>query len=1144
MSLFSNNDAGVSSADDKSQILGATRPELSIVAGSVVGAAAPVGAAASGVGIDASSTPPAPDNVNTRAEKGRRSAPTSLQWRISSAFAALTLAFALVLGILAVRLTTVNGLSAEAASHIHYLILFWGFGAVLVAALLGAIFAKRIVEPLKRLTMDVQSPTTTSFGWATTVYRDYAELEDLSTAMNVLASKLRARDLELKHSERRFREAFDLVGVGLMQVDPEGRYRLVNRRFCEMLGYRAEELIGRSVLDFAHPDDRDADSELITSQGRSSEAQLNREKRYIRKDGSVLWTHRSAVSVCDAKGNALYGLGSVEDVSKYHDSQESLRTLNASLKAIVETSPLAIYAITPDGLVTLWNPAAERIFGLREAEVLGHQSPSVSRDASRGLALDLRARVMAGETITGVEATWDGSSDGGRIDISVSAAPLSGQSGQIVGILVTCTDITAMKTARRQLDEQLRFMRELLEVMPNPIFYKSLEGAYLGFNRAWEQFYGLERDQWVGKTYSDVFGDEPDVAFESEDADVLAGRSVAREVRIRNGKGEQRDIVKHISRFTSPDGRAAGLIGVMTDITDFKKVEQALEATEGRFQALTESAMDIVTVLDQNAIVIYQSPSVKRLLGYESADMVGRCQYDLVHRDDVGRMRVAFEELVSGAKTTRPIEFRVLAVDGTWRSMESIGTNCLDVAAVNGVVVNTRDVSERRVIQEHIQHLAFHDALTGLPNRSLMQDRISQAVTRAERSNHQFAVMFIDIDNFKNINDTLGHDAGDELLCEVARRLSHAVRARDTIARQGGDEFIALLDQLEGQKGATRVAQKVLDALRLAFVVNGADQHVSGSIGVAVFPDDGRDAATLLKNADTAMFHSKALGKNTYQFFTAQMNIAVKRRAAMESKLRAAVKEGAFSLVYQPQIDLVSGTIVALEALVRWKSEESGTIMPGEFIPLAEETGLINELGSWVLREACRQCRVWLDAGLPPHRIAVNISARQLNDKGFLGLLLGILRDTGVAPELLELELTESQVMRQGEGSVMLLNELADAGVQLAIDDFGTGYSSLSYLKRLPIRRLKIDQSFIRDITVDPNDAAIVVAIISMAKSLDLDVVAEGIETAGQLALLRTKGCSVGQGYYFSVPLTAQELEPLLRRRSVFDPLGGSLSGQ
>jgi len=1138
VSPFSKNDAGGSPADDQSQTSGATRPEVSVAA------AALVGTAASSAGIDASAPPPAPHNVKARAGIGRKSAANSLQWRISSAFAALTLAFALVLGILAVRLTSVDGLSAEAASHIFYLILFWGLGAVLAAALLGAIFAKRIVEPIKRLTMDIQSPTTTSFGWATTVYRDYAELEDLSVAMSVLAATLQARDLELKHSERRFREAFDLVGVGLMQVDPEGRYRMVNRRFCEMLGYAANDLIGKSVMDFAHPDDRDADFDMIRSQGKGQGAQLNQEKRYIRKDGSVLWTYRSAVAIDDANGNMLYGLGSVEDISKYHAAQESLRALNASLKAIVETSPLAIYSITPAGVITLWNPAAERIFGLSEADVLGHQSSSVSRDKSHEPAFELRARVMAGETITGVETTWDGGVDGRRMDISVSAAPLMGQSGDIVGILVTCSDITAMKTARRQLDEQLRFMRELLEVMPNPIFYKSLDGTYLGFNRAWEQFYGLERDQWVGKTYPDVFGDEPEVAFEGEDADVLAGRSVAREVRIRNSNGEQRDIIKHISRFTSPDGSAAGLIGVMTDITDFKKVAQALEATEGRFQALTESAMDIVTVLDQNAIIIYQSPSVKRMLGYEPADMVGKCQYDLVHRDDVGRMRVAFEELVSGEKTTRPIEFRVLARDGTWRSMESIGTNCLDVAAVNGVVVNTRDVSERRVIQEHIQHLAFHDALTGLPNRTLMQDRISQTVTRAARSNHQFAVMFIDIDNFKNINDTLGHDAGDELLCEVARRLSKAVRARDTIARQGGDEFIVLLDELEGQQGATRVAQKVLAALRSAFVVNGADQHVSGSVGVAVFPDDGRDAATLLKNADTAMFHSKALGKNTYQFFTAQMNIAVKRRAAMESKLRAAVKDGAFSLVYQPQIDLVSGAIVALEALVRWKSEESGTIMPNEFIPLAEETGLINELGSWVLREACRQCRAWLDAGLPPYRIAVNISARQLNDRGFLGLLLGILRDNRVAPELLELELTESQIMRQGEGSVMLLNEIADAGVQLAIDDFGTGYSSLSYLKRLPIRRLKIDQSFIRDITVDPNDAAIVVAIISMAKSLDLDVIAEGIETAGQLALLRAKGCSVGQGYYFSVPLTAQELEPLLRRSSVFDPLGGSLLGQ
>jgi diguanylate cyclase (GGDEF)-like protein len=416
----------------------------------------------------------------------------------------------------------------------------------------------------------------------------------------------------------------------------------------------------------------------------------------------------------------------------------------------------------------------------------------------------------------------------------------------------------------------------------------------------------------------------------------------------------------------------------------------------------------------------------------------------------------------------------------------------------------------------------------------LLQDRIFHAISRAERSPKKLAVMFIDIDNFKNINDTLGHDVGDELLREVAKRLSNSVRQHDTIARQGGDEFIVLLEELDGQRGATRVAQKILDALRAAFSVGGTEQHVSGSIGIALFPEDGSDPQTLMKNADTAMFHGKNLGKNTYQFFTHQMNIVVKRRAALESSLRAAVKDNDFTLHYQPQIDLNTGEIVALEALIRWNNAESGTMMPGDFIPLAEETGLISELGEWVLREGCRQARAWQNMGIAPRRMAINLSARQLSDKGFLDMVSRILTETGLDPKYLELEITESQVMRQAEGSIMLLNELADMGINLAVDDFGTGYSSLSYLKRLPIAKLKIDQSFIRDITVDPNDTAIVVAIINMAKSLDLDIIAEGIETAGQLTLLRAKGCSIGQGYYFVVPMPADALLPLLRQRSIF----------
>src|SRR6185503_11544175 len=391
-----------------------------------------------------------------------------------------------------------------------------------------------------------------------------------------------------------------------------------------------------------------------------------------------------------------------------------------------------------------------------------------------------------------------------------------------------------------------------------------------------------------------------------------------------------------------------------------------------------------------------------------------------------------------------------------------------------------------------------------------------------------------DLDNFKNINDTLGHDVGDELLRQVSRRLSGCVRIEDTIARQGGDEFIVLLDSLEDGRASSLVAQKVLNALRQPFALGGTEQHVSGSVGIALYPEDGRDAQTLMKNADTAMFHGKGLGKNTYQYFTAQMNIAVKRRMTLESALRRAVMQKDFVLNYQPQINLETGEIIAVEALVRWKTEDSGTVMPGDFIPLAEETGLINEIGEWVLREGCRQAREWQDLGLSKERrIAINLSARQFGDRAFLDMVTRVLQDTRLDASCLELEITESQVMRQTEGMIQLLNRLAEMGVHLAIDDFGTGYSSLSYLKRLPIQKLKIDQSFIRDITVDPNDTAIVVAIINMAKSLDMETIAEGVETAGQLALLRSKGCRTGQGFYFSRPVPSREIYPLLRTNRV-----------
>ncbi len=1079
------------------------------------------------------------DHSSTPNESYSTSAPgtswSSVNLRIVASFAVITLVVALFIGVVAIRIGSDGGLPVDVADRMRGQLLWWGFGAVLLSALLGAIFARHIGQPIRRLTERLQREDFRDFAVGTSNHREYAELEHLSRTIHGLAASVRAREAELSESERKFREAFDLVGVGLTQIDREGCFTLVNRRFCEMLGYSQDELIGKRFLDVTHPDDRRDDEELIRSTVEHRKVvPIAREKRYVRKDGSVMWAQRSGVIVRDAAGEPMYALGSIEDISQYRASQVTLQTLNESLKAVVETSPLAIYSVTPNGLVTLWNPAAEKMFGISTEQALGNGSPLVAQ-GNADKALELRRRVMAGETIFNYEITRK-RSNGSEIEISISAAPLRGGAHEIIGVLVICSDITSLKETSRALDQQLHFTQELLEVMPSPIFYRRAEGAYLGFNRAWELFFSKRREEWIGKRPHDLLRAEVATAAEIEDREVIAtGRTLVTQDVVKDGRGMERHVVRHISQFTDAGGRPAGVIGVLTDITDFKQVAKALEASEGRFQALTESAMDIVTVLDADGVIRYQSPSVKHLLGYAPEVMIGRSQFDLVHRDDAEALRDAFHELLSRGQMERAIEFRVVRSNGEWRTLEAIGKNCLDVPEVRGIIVNTRDITDRKNIEKRIQHLAFHDALTGLPNRSLMQDRVSQAIGRAERSSKRFAVMFIDIDNFKNINDTLGHDVGDELLRQVAARLIDSVRTHDTIARQGGDEFIVLLDELEGHQGATRVAHKILDALRLPFQVGGADQHVSGSIGIALYPDDGRDPPTLLKNADTAMFHGKALGKNTYQFFTPQMNIAVKRRAAMESSLRAAVKNGDFTIVYQPQIDLNTGEIVAFEALVRWVSEDSGTMMPGEFIPLAEETGLINEIGEWVLREACRQAVAWRKKGYPPRRMAINLSARQLADKGFVELLVRILEETGLEADSLELEITESQVMRQGEGSVMLLNEIAGMGVHLAVDDFGTGYSSLSYLKRLPIGKLKIDQSFVRDITVDPNDTAIVVAIISMARSLDLDIIAEGIETSGQLMLLRAKGCSVGQGFYFSVPMSADDLAPILAKKSVFD---------
>jgi diguanylate cyclase (GGDEF)-like protein len=441
--------------------------------------------------------------------------------------------------------------------------------------------------------------------------------------------------------------------------------------------------------------------------------------------------------------------------------------------------------------------------------------------------------------------------------------------------------------------------------------------------------------------------------------------------------------------------------------------------------------------------------------------------------------------------------------------------------------------AERKQAEERIRYMAHYDALTGLPNRVLLQDRIEQAIAHAQRSLTQVGVLFIDLDYFKHINDSLGHQVGDRLLQMVGERLHHCMRRGDSVARLGGDEFVLSLPSLNGENDVERVAQKVLDALDKAFLVDGHELHVAGSIGISLYPHDGTDVDTLMRAADTAMYHAKERGRGNYQLFTPELNKAAQHRLEMRNRLRRALAQDEFILYYQPQVDLETGTIFSAEALLRCPQPgEKAPPSSSEYIAVAEETGLILPIGEWVLRQACRQLRLWRDAGHVDFRLAVNLSSRQFSQPNFVETIKATLDDFGLPADALDLEITESLLLQRNENNVAMLNRLSDMGVQLSIDDFGTGYSSLAYLQRFPVHALKIDRSFVHGIGHNPSNTALVTAVIALAQSLHLKTLAEGVETAQQVHFLKSHGCLAAQGFYYSEAVPPDSFTELLRKQS------------
>jgi diguanylate cyclase (GGDEF)-like protein/PAS domain S-box-containing protein len=584
--------------------------------------------------------------------------------------------------------------------------------------------------------------------------------------------------------------------------------------------------------------------------------------------------------------------------------------------------------------------------------------------------------------------------------------------------------------------------------------------------------------------------------------------------------------------------------GELTELADaFDDMAASIERHVQQARGIMEVAPEAIILTDEAGRIVMANAQTQKLFGYHEGELIGQ-PIEILLPDRLRTQHRDHRERYGPAGVVRAMDLLALRKDGSEFPVDvSIGT----LGRENGrlTVSAVRDITERKRHEAQILHQATHDALTGLPNRAFFRELLVRALTQAQRSEKLLAVMFLDLDGFKNINDTLGHEAGDVLLKATARRIVSVLRKDDVVARQGGDEFTILLQGIHAVPDIIQVAEKLLAAIAEPLTYDYHEMYVTGSVGITVFPFDDTDVDSLLRNADTAMYRAKEAGKNRFSFYTAEMNAQIVERMETEAGLRRALQENQFELYYQPQAEIHGLGVVGMEALIRWNHPERGMIAPDRFIPVAEESGLIVPIGEWVLRAACRQIKAWQEAGFRDIKVAVNLSARQFREERLLERVARALEETGLDPRSggLELELTESMMMQSGERTAKTLAGLSAVGLKIAIDDFGTGYSSLSYLKHLPISTLKIDQSFVRDIAVDPDDAAIAATVVALGHSLKLKVIAEGVENADQLARLRTMGCDEIQGYYLSKPLPAAAATAFLQAAAAAGGSGRDAAG-
>ncbi|HEX8171976.1 MAG TPA: EAL domain-containing protein [Thermoanaerobaculia bacterium] len=793
-----------------------------------------------------------------------------------------------------------------------------------------------------------------------------------------------------------------------------------------------------------------------------------------------------------------------------------LVALTPSLAApeIIRTMADALFVCDSEGRIEFANQAAAKLLRISESELAGKRIDELLAQEGE-ISSKLQRRSLRNDEYVFA------ASDGERVDLTLSIAPVLAD-GQSAGAVIIGRDIRDRKRAEREVLQAVTLLQSTLDSTADGILVSDDSGRILSYNQRFVEMWHIPdgvMDRGEDRRAMEHVVEQLAVPEEFlRTVDSLAAQPRAESFDLLELKDGRRFERYSIGR--SIEELANIRVWSFRDVTARFAAEAALRESEIRYRLLFEQNAAGVCVSRLDGTILDCNATFATMLGVPRGEMIGRSMRGVYAN---GEECDELSSLLTSAGTLNSVEVELRRRDGAplWvlQNLVLVGD------AVSGVVHATVvDISDRKRAEEQIEFHAYHDVLTHLPNRKLFTDRLRHSVSRAKRSGKAVAVMFIDVDHFKTINDTLGHTAGDELLLEMARRLRDCVRDDDTVARLGGDEFTIILSELRQPEDAVHVAQKILQAVQEPLTIGGMPIVVTASIGIALYPVDGADPESLLRNADSAMYRAKEAGRNTYQLCTDEMKKRAMERLSLESRLRVALRDDQLMLAYQPQINLVTGRTIGVEALVRWNDPERGIVQPASFIPIAEESRLIVPLGEWVLRTACNQMRQWHDRGAGPMRLSVNLSARQFQQHDLVDMVRSALADSGLPGAALELEITETTAMQNADVTVEVLRALRAIGVGISIDDFGMGYSSLNYLKRFPITAVKIDRAFVRDLATSEGDAAIVSAVIGMARSLRLRVVAEGVETAEQFAILRGKNCDEGQGFYFSRPVWGEEL--------------------